>query len=329
MSHPSARGASASWTPVGVFQRSGRLFPFFAVGSLLTALLVITLGGVVRVTGSGLGCPDWPLCHGRLIPPPDAKAWIEYLHRLSVSLTSVFVILMAVTAVAREGFRRGSALPLLAPVLLVVQALLGAATVRLEINPGAALAHTVVAMTFVGTLAIVVTGVAPWATAIGRPVATELAGHVRQRRVRWTLLALAVVTFLLILSGSYVYRAGAPLACVGYPFCGTAAETASARGLQDIHMLHRYVALASMLLTGHALGVVARLRLETKRLWALMAAAAVMMALQVALGASNVLFTLPEWARLGHLVAASLVFALIVLTAATVWHGYAAPPKET
>ncbi|MSQ12636.1 MAG: heme A synthase [Dehalococcoidia bacterium] len=319
MTRLTAAGSSGSQA-AGALQRwSRRLFPAFATASLVTALLVITLGGVVRVTGSGLGCPDWPLCHGRLIPPPDVKAWIEYTHRLSASLASVFVVLMAVAGVGREGFRRGAVMPLVAPVLLAAQAGLGAITVRLEINAAVALTHTVVAMAFLALLAVIASGETPWRSAVGEPVQAALAGHPRGRRVRLTFMALAVVTYGLLISGAYVYRSGAPLACLGYPLCGAPPGTESARGLQDIHMLHRYVALATVLLTAHAMGVAWRLRLPTRHLIVLAGGISGLMALQVALGASNVLFRLPEWARLGHLVAASLAFALIVLTVGTVW----------
>ena len=46
-----------------------RIFPAMAVASLVTALMAVTMGGVVRVTGSGLGCPDWPLCYGKSYLP--------------------------------------------------------------------------------------------------------------------------------------------------------------------------------------------------------------------------------------------------------------------
>src|SRR5256885_6893653 len=62
------------------------------------AYLQIALGGVVRVTGSGLGCPDWPLCHGRPYPPADIHSIIEYSHRSVGTLTGLLLIATVVLA---------------------------------------------------------------------------------------------------------------------------------------------------------------------------------------------------------------------------------------
>src|SRR5258706_15425889 len=56
------------------------------------AYLQIGLGGGGRVSGSGLGCPDWPLCHGRPYPPADPHAIIEYSHRAFGSVTGALII---------------------------------------------------------------------------------------------------------------------------------------------------------------------------------------------------------------------------------------------
>src|SRR5437762_6637820 len=68
------------------------------------AYLQIALGGVVRVTGSGLGCPDWPLCHGRPYPAADIHSIIEYSHRSVGTITGV--LLIGTVALAWAVFRQ-------------------------------------------------------------------------------------------------------------------------------------------------------------------------------------------------------------------------------
>src|SRR5690348_17901761 len=70
------------------------------------AYLQIALGGVVRVTGSGLGCPDWPLCHGRPYPPANVNSIIEYSHRTVGAITGVLIIAAVVAAWAVYRQRR-------------------------------------------------------------------------------------------------------------------------------------------------------------------------------------------------------------------------------
>ena len=100
-----------------------RIFPAMAVASLVTALMAVTMGGVVRVTGSGLGCPDWPLCYGKVIPPWELTSWLEYMHRLSAAVAGGFTFLMVISAFSRYGARDTTIrLVLLSAVLIVIQA---------------------------------------------------------------------------------------------------------------------------------------------------------------------------------------------------------------
>jgi len=115
-----------------------------ALGSL--ALIVMT-GAAVRLTGSGLGCPDWPKCYGRTIPPADVNAVIEYANRLFTGVVGVAVIAASVLAWRRRPFRWHLALfGALLPVGVVCQVILGALVVKYHLAPGLVMGHFILSM---------------------------------------------------------------------------------------------------------------------------------------------------------------------------------------
>ncbi|TMG33872.1 MAG: protoheme IX farnesyltransferase, partial [Chloroflexi bacterium] len=161
-------------------------------------------GGVVRVTGSGLGCPDWPLCHGQFLPSLDTATRIEWTHRFLAIVSGLAVAALVLWSLLRyRADRRVLALAIVAAVLYPLQAVLGAITVVLELPPEWVTLHLANAELLLATLTILAV-VVRW---------PELA---RSRAPGWTWLALAaaVGTFVLMLSGAYVRGAGATAVCV-------------------------------------------------------------------------------------------------------------------
>jgi heme A synthase len=286
-------------------QGLARLFPVMAGATLVTALMAVVMGGVVRVTGSGLGCPDWPLCHGRIIPPWELSPWLEYLHRFSAAVAGGFTLLLVITAFKRFGTRNKSFyLVLLAAGLLVIQAMLGAYTVLSELRPGIALIHTVVATTLVGVLTVIAAGT------LRPPWLREGVGRSRQLdRFQWLMMALGVATFILILSGAYVTRTdGAPLACTEVPNCGT--SLGDMIDVQWIHMIHRAIGLFVGILM--LVVVVRSAVLGHVGIMVMTGLMAALLAVQMGLGIGNVVLRLPPEIRAMHLATAMLFFTVAI-----------------
>jgi cytochrome c oxidase assembly protein subunit 15 len=109
----------------------------------LAALAVIVLtGAAVRLTDSGLGCPDWPKCYGKALPPLSSHALIEFSNRAISGLVGVIAVLVFVLAFRRRPFRRDLAwLSATLPLGVLAQAVLGGFTVREHLAPGFVMGH--------------------------------------------------------------------------------------------------------------------------------------------------------------------------------------------
>ena len=284
-----------------------RAYRVLSVATAVVTYALVVLGGVVRVSGSGLGCPDWPLCHGRLLPPLDLHAIIEYSHRTTASLTSVLVVLTAAVAWLAWRKRRDIVIPAtIALGLLIVQVVLGAITVRLELPPMIVLAHLATAMALLG--AVCVTAVAALTPAP--------AGTVDRSSIRWTLLA-AGGTYLLIISGSLVVGSGASGTCDAWPLCG-GGFSFGFDGLPAIQLLHRGIAaVIGLLIVFSLVSVLARHRRQPA-VRATVALTLAALGFQIAVGAAVVTLRLPAALRGLHLALASAVWAGTVILAVIV-----------
>jgi heme a synthase len=113
-----------------------------AEAALAALFLIVLTGAAVRLTGSGLGCPDWPKCYGRVAPPLQTHALIEFGNRILSGFVGIAAAAAGLLAWRRRPFRRDLALiGALLPLGVLGQAVLGGFTVRNHLAPGFVMGH--------------------------------------------------------------------------------------------------------------------------------------------------------------------------------------------
>jgi heme A synthase len=189
---------------------------------------------------------------------------------------------------------------------LIVQVVLGGLHVIFEIPPATGWIHTGVAMLIVGLLTVQVVNTTPAIRGL-RPAVREAFGN--SRFATWVSLT-AGATYVLLLTGSYVTRSGASLACPSFPWCGSSAQ--AMRSLIEIQMLHRYVAFGVAFLTLVTVAWLLR-RQNDRRLARIAYGLGALLVIQFGLGITNVLLRLPMWSRVLHLTVAAAFWVGVVL----------------
>jgi len=271
---------------VGFFRRLAFLTAFFAY-------LQIALGGVVRVTGSGLGCPDWPLCHGRPYPAADIHSIIEYSHRSVGTITGV--LLIGTVALAWVVFRQRR--PLVAwlatasLVAIAAEGALGGVVVANELASWLVLVHLGLAMIILGFLIATAVMSLPASTGASDPSFRRLAA------------VAAALTYGLLLTGSTVVASSADEGCRAWPLCASG-FTFDFAGANAFTMLHR----GAVLVIGAVLvyTLIQALRHPATKAAAL--ATLVVLGLQVAVGAGAAVTGAALFNGL-HVAMATLVWA--------------------
>jgi len=129
-----------------------RSFQLQSLATAVTVYILIVLGGVVSSTGSGMACPDWPLCYGEIVPELTQPVLIEFTHRIWAMVVTVFVIMTMVLAWRRYRWPHAiTAFATLTFVLLLGQILLGMVTVRSGTEPFVVTAHLALAILVFGS----------------------------------------------------------------------------------------------------------------------------------------------------------------------------------
>ena len=255
-----------------------------------------------------MGCGDhWPRCNGEWFPPLDLPTLIESSHRWAAGLVSLLVL--GVAAVALKRHRSEPALrnpAILAAVLLVVQVLLGAVTVKLVLPPSVVITHFANAILLLTVLLVV----ALRASHPARPLPAP-----DRHRSHGLVLATAGLGFVVILFGAQVANFDAGLLCLGFPLCNGSALPPEGR-LAGLHWAHRVLAFGFLALAGMLVARVRRdtgPRAATLRLWASLVLGLILV--QVAVAAAMILDLLPTSLRALHLLVGTVIWAALVVLA--------------
>jgi heme A synthase len=295
-------------------------FRALSLAAVSSTFALVVLGGVVRVTGSGLGCPDWPLCHGSVLPPLEAEAIIEYTHRV-VASALVGPLVLATCVLAWIAFRWEPWLTIpaaLGMILLVGQAILGGVTVVNELPGDIVIAHLALGEALLGCLVFISV------IAYRGPPPHPTAGWAGS--FPWLTLASAGAVYVVLLSGSYVTNAGATGACFDWPLCQ--GDLIPEHRLQMIHVAHRFVAAIAGLFLAFVLyrGIRQGHRPESIRL--LSKGIAALFLAQVLIGAVTVWLKFPADFRALHLGLATAVWGTAVVLAAASFTEQHFPARE-
>ena len=285
-----------------------RQYYYVACAALATLVLIVFTGAAVRVTGSGLGCPDWPNCYenGRLTPELGTHSYIEFGNRMLTSIVGISAIAAALLAFTRRPFRRDlAALALLLPFGVLGQAVMGGLTVLYGLAPGWVMAHFGLSM-----LIIVAAGALAWRA---RPSYREgeRAGDPLVARAVWALFAIGAVTLFV---GTAATAAGPHAGGSG---TGDVVERLQFKGSDTVSWLVNRHGVIAALLGAAAVGtwLLARRRGADAALVHRLERVCLLMALQGVLGIVQFRLDVPAELVWVHVALATLLWVGIVLAA--------------
>lgn len=285
-------------------------FRKLAFSSLIATFVLMVVGALVRSTGSGLGCStSWPDCSGSLVPDfTDHHVAIEFAHRAIAGVVMVLIGLLAYKAYRGRHRSPTLVVPSVAAfVLVLIQALLGALVVKLELEAESVVIHLSAALALLALLLYI-----NFLAAERMPDSDPAPDEDLTKRAR---LAAGAV-FVLMLVGSYMSGIeGAGRAVGDWPLMG--GELVPDLGSEEmaVHFFHRAVAgVVGVLLVVVLLGVIRRK--DTHRAAARLAHAALgLFAVEVMIGALNVWTDLNAAVVVAHLATGTLIWGSLVAMA--------------
>jgi cytochrome c oxidase assembly protein subunit 15 len=254
----------------------------FAVTVTGAALILIFVGGLVTSTGSGLAVPDWPLSFGQLLPRMVGGVLYEHGHRLAAGTVALATLVLTIAVWLVEPRRSVRLLALSAITAVVAQALLGGLTVLLLLPPAVSVAHACLAQAFLClTVALAAITNPAWEHMQPRPQ------HGAPPLALLTRVTVCAVYAQLIL-GAVVRHTGAGLAIPDFPLAFGHLVPPFDRPGVAIHFAHRLGAVVVLALVAWTTLAMRARQSREPRLMRPAILAAVLVVVQVTLGALTV-----------------------------------------
>lgn len=316
-----------------------KLFDRLVLIALVLAFCVVSLGAYVRLSDAGLGCPDWPGCYGHIAVPhhelaqqafPDKpleahKAWKEMIHRYFAGTLGLLILGICVMAWRQRGKSASNpVLPTALVLLVAFQAALGMWTVTLLLKPVIVSLHLLGGMATLAMLAWI--------------ASTRWAASASNQQARGPALLALLVLGTQIALGGWTSSNYAALACPDFPACQGAwwpgvdfsnafhlvrelgvnldGTQLSLPTLTAIHLTHRIGALVTFFYLGWFGSKL--LKIDGLRFWS--KALLGLLLLQVMLGISNVVFSLPLPVAVAHNTGAALLLATLIVINSKLWN---------
>lgn len=315
-------------------------------GCLVLAFIVIVLGAYTRLSDAGLGCPDWPGCYGTMLVPTQAeaiaaaesayperpfvesKAWIEMIHRYFAGALGLFILAIAGMSVTGK-YGRPRKLPCFLLVLVTFQAALGMWTVTMNLMPVVVMGHLLGGFSVFSLLFLMYLRLHSFRI---------MGGDYRAKQYAKYATAGIVVLVGQIALGGWTSANYAALACTELPFCegnwmakmdfdGAFSVPAvndfefgahSYEQRMTMHVMHRLGAIITFAYLMW-LGLLLSKKVASQLIRSQAAVMMVLLAIQVALGISNVVLKLPIVIAVMHNAVAALLLLSLVLISYTLY----------
>lgn len=282
--------------------------------TLYLTFCLIVLGGAVRATQSGLACPDWPFCFGKVIPHFNFQIFMEWIHRAVAGVVSLLFFTTAYQILKSPENRRyyGTQI-VLGCILLSTQIVLGGLTVLHLLDPKIVALHLTNALVFFAVL-----------MTVGKKAKLAKSGAISRVKLPiFHKIAIACVpVFVLgqICLGGFVSSSHAGLACPDFPTCN-GSWSVTAGGYQALlQMSHRYLAFF-VLIYATLVRQLCRPFVMPLKLTLLLRAVPSLVLMQITLGLLNVMLKMPLWASVAHLALATALFATSMVCTLEVFLG--------